>query len=202
MKKTKLLTTLVFIALLFIGLVALTGCEADKPKIETETLNYDPGQYAKYTVSVDVPKDKGYNFIKGDAKDVKYTDGYADYTLMGDKVRIAFKYDSYVYQTSIYYTGDKENTNFANFKAATYKEGSYEDTTIGGREAARIDYRYGIGSGELKGYRYTINIDDITTKNCMRITIWPIEEDTANIAELINDPEVQTIINSIKVEKK
>lgn len=201
MKKFKKIITA---ALSLLVISSMTGCK-DNNKIETETLSYDQKNFG-YKIEVNVPKEKGYEIISGISKEGTYHDNNASYSIVGDKVRIEFRNSSYVFQTGTDYVkaNGKVEPSFAKFKEYVQNGGTSnqndEFVTINGRETYKYDRRHGAGTGELKGYVYNFDMDDITTKISVNASIFPVDE-TQDISQLINDEEVQTILNSIKFEK-
>ena len=75
---------------------------------------------------------------------------------------------------------------------------------INGKDAFRIDYRYGVGNGKLKGYNYLIETPDIRGGGYLSVIVLP-DNEKDDIKKLIEEKDVNVIIESIKVlntEKK
>lgn len=195
----KIITIGALVLIFALGLLGLTGCGNNEPKIEKETLTKEE---SKYIVSVDVPKEKGYKFVEKVENRKEYAPYRSDYILVGDKVEIYFEHSSFVYQTHINFKKehpdmDKDNPNFNDYVAVS--RGGKEKIDFNGREAVKEEYKYGPGSGKLKGCYYFVNVEDIY--GVLELIVLPTEEN-GDINALMEDPEVKVILNSIKVTAK
>ena len=219
MKKTILIIGLVLV--LTLSVFILTGCtksgEGDNNKSsgrKTTELTYTAPSIYKFKVSVPVEKnDEGeekpvYEFTdkKPDGvKDLFWGEG--NY-LAGDKVVMSFETESYTYHTGVAYKeahGDV-TPSFEKFKEFIFDENSTstlkkaEVTKLGGREALKDEYRQGTGSGELYGYRYIINIDDLYPRGYFTLNVVAADGKSEGVEDLFSDPEVTALINSVVIE--
>ena len=88
-------------------------------------------------------------------------------------------------------------SKFEEGSSSTLKDA--EEVKIGGREALKNEYRYGSGNGDLYGYRYIINIDDIYPRGYMSISFVTADGTTESAETTFADAEVQAMINSIVI---
>ncbi len=196
----KMIKIITLVLLLVTGLLLLTGCGNEEPKIETEKLTRE--EYS-YTVSVDVPKEKGYEFVDEVEEENKNVAGYPNFVLDGEKVQIYFENSSFVYQTSTTFKDkhpemDEENPNFSDFVAVAYPDEEVFD--LNGNKAIKVAKEYGAsGNTKLVGYDYYVELSG--AKACMNIQVMPTSED-ADVASLMEDIDVKTIVNSITVNVK
>lgn len=194
MKKILTITFAIIICL------SLTGCGM----VRTEKLTKDSSYYK---TTVKAPKSGDYTF-KDDLKEKpKYAPYYPSFVLTGKKVNVYFEKNSYTYQTNVNFKKDypdmaKRKPNLKDMnKASGHNKKIFK---INGHDAIRIDYRYGAGSGELKGYDYLIDTSNLRGGGYMSVVVLPVNEKD-KIKDLINDKDVKVIIDSIEfvsTEKK
>ena len=91
---------------------------------------------------------------------------------------------------------DAKKPNLKDMKEAAGHKGKM--FKINGKDAFRIDYRYGAGNGELKGYDYLIETPDVRGGGYMSVVVLPVNEKD-NIKKLIDEDDVKVIIDSIKI---
>ncbi len=194
MKKILTITFAIIICL------SLTGCGL----VRTEKLTKDSSYYK---TTVKAPKSGDYTF-KDDLKEKpKYAPYYPSFVLTGKKVNVYFEKNSYTYQTNVNFKKDypdmaKRKPNLKDMnKASGHNKKIFK---INGHDAIRIDYRYGAGSGELKGYDYLIDTSNLRGGGYMSVVVLPVNEKD-KIKDLIDDKDVKVIIDSIEfvsTEKK
>ena len=188
MKKILLVTLMITLSLM------ITGCFF---KVKTETLTKD---MSYYKVEVKVPEKENYKFVDEAKNKPKYAPYYPSFILQGDKVTLYFEKNSYTYQTykdfsKEYPEMDKDKPNLKDLKVVAKHPGKI--FKLNGSDALRIDYRYGAGSGELKGYNYLIDTPSIKGKGYMSVVVLPTNEKD-KIEELIDKDDVKVIIDSLK----
>lgn len=180
--------------------------EESVEKTEIETLTWNGLKFLK--VSVDVPKDKGYELIEGRSEKAPF-EMDVDFTLVGEKFIIEFYDTSYVYQTSIAWKDlyGETDPNFEDFKKATtekingmtgaVKQVNGEDVVI--KYVESLDLSKYIG---LTRYYNTDGMreDGINTQFCARF--YTLDESIEDVDILLEDEEVKAIFDSIKIEKK
>ena len=218
MKKT--LTILLIVIMLIASLFILTGCNkggdgsiGKSAGRKTTEISYSAPSI--YSIKLNVPVEKN---DAGEEKPVyKFTDELPETVekilyksgnyLVGDKVIATIETTSYTYHTGVAYKeahGDV-TPSFKGFKEFINEEGSSstlkdaEEVKIGGREALKNEYRYGSGNGDLYGYRYIINIDDIYPRGYMSISFVTADGTTESAETTFADTEVQAMINSIVI---
>ncbi len=185
----KIVTILCAIIICFV----MTGCG-----VKTENVSKD---MSFYKVSTEVPKGQDYKFVDDVKNKPKYAPYYPSFVLTGKKVNVYFEKNSFTYQTHVNFKKDhpKMNPKKPNLKdmkeAAGYKGKMFK---INGNDAFRIDYRYGAGSGELKGYDYLIETPNVRTGGYLSVVVLPVNEKD-DIKKLIDEKDVKVIIESIKV---
>lgn len=191
------------LALIFVVGLMLTGCGNKEVKIETEKLTHDD---YKYKFTVEVPKEKGYKLVKKLEKENKYAMDYPDIILDGDKVQLFFKNTTFVYQTSLtiqkkYPDMDKKNPNFDDF--LKYNDLGFTEkdlVDLNGSRAIKVKAKYGPADNyKLVGYRYYVEKKD--SKEYVYMMILPKNEED-DIKELMKDPEVKVIVDSLKFTSK
>ena len=114
-----------------------------------------------------------------------------------DTVAIEQEYISYTFQTNMYYLekyGEKD-PNFENYVEYMLDSSlqdvfttGIEETKVGDYEALKYIYN---------GVNYVLNVDGLPAK--FSVSVIPLTED-ADLEALAADPEINSIINSIKVE--
>ena len=222
MRKTILILGLVLV--LVLSVFALTGCnksgegESDKSGKstgrKTTELSYTAPSIYKLKVSVPVEKDESgeekpvYEFTEESpegVKDLFYGEGQY---LAGDKVVMTFETTSYTYHTGVSYKeahGDV-TPSFEGFKEFVLDENSTstlkgsEVTKVGDREVLKAEYRQGTGKGELYGYRYIINIDDIYPRGYFTLSVVTADGNPESVESVFADEEVIALINSVVIE--
>ena len=123
--------------------------------------------------------------------------GSSDCGIANDTVAIELSYISYTFQTNMYYQekyGEKE-PNFENYVEYMLDSSlqdvfttGIEETKVGDYEALKYIYN---------GVNYVLNVDGLPAK--FIVSVIPLTED-ADLEALAADPEINSIINSIKVE--
>ena len=211
MKKFKyLLLTLV----LFVGVVALTGCTGGSEK-EKEEKKEEQGVEIKYnlgkgTVTLKVPKDAEgnpkYEFTTEKPQGLSVT---KTFYLVTDKTMFGFATSGMSYNTSQKYK-DKYGTTKASFDGylefiedtdlfnKSYLPG-LEQFELNGRKALRYYNRAG-GSGnyDYYGYFYMIGVDDIYSGSKFDMVVNYKDEEKPKEAKEF-DKETLDIIKSIKI---
>lgn len=123
--------------------------------------------------------------------------GSSDCGVANDTVAIELEYISYTFQTNMYYLekyGEKD-PNFENYVEYMLDSSlqdvfttGIEETKVGDYEALKYIYN---------GVNYVLNVDGLPAK--FSVSVIPLTED-ADLEALAADPEINSIINSIKVE--
>lgn len=186
MKKILVVTFVVVLCLV------TTGCG----KVKTESLTKD---MSYFKVKVDVPEKQNYKFVNEVKNKPKYAPYYSSFILQGDKVTVYFEKNSFTYQTHVDFAKehpdmDKDNPNLKDMvKAVGHKGDMFK---INGNDAFRLDYRYGVGNGELKGYNYLIETPDLG--GYMSAVFLPTSEKDS-IKDLMDQKDVKVILESIKI---
>lgn len=171
----------------------ITGCGS----VKTETLTKD---MSYYKAEVKVPENENYKFVDEAKNKPKYAPFYPSFILQGDKVTLYFEKNSFTYQTHVDFKKehpdmDVNNPNLKDMKKVAGHKGDM--FKINGHDTFRIDYRYGVGKGDLKGYNYLIDTSNLRGKGYMSVVVLPTNEKD-KIEELINKKDVKVIIDSIK----
>ena len=111
------IVAVVAVIAVIVGIVLMTKGGSNS-KIETEKLTWNELKF--YKVSIDVPKDKGYELIQGKSEKAPYN-WDADFTLVSERFIIEFENTPYVYNTSNAWEEKYGETdaNFEDFKKAT-----------------------------------------------------------------------------------
>ena len=187
----KIVTILFAIVICFV----ITGCGSVKTESITKDMSY-------YKVSVDTPKGQDYKFVDDIKNKPKYAPYYPSFALTGKKVNVYFEKNSFTYQTHVNFKKDHpkmdpKKPNLKDMKEAAGHKGKM--FKINGNDAFRIDYRYGPGNGELKGYDYLIETPDVRGGGYLSVVVLPVNEKD-DIKKLINEDDVKVIIESIKVK--
>ena len=219
MKKTLLVVGLILV--LVSSVFVLTGCDkggsgenGKKGGRATQEITYEAPSIYKVKVSVPCEKsDSGeevpvYLFteeLPEDVSDLFYGGGTY---LVGDKVVVSFDTSSYTYHTGVAYKeahGDVD-PSFESFKEYINSDEytgtieNPEEVKIGGREALKYECRQGAGNGDLYGYYYAVNIDDIYPYGYMTITVVTADGNSESTETVFADSEVQAIIDSMVIE--
>ena len=198
MKKT--LNIALVLILLLSGLFILTGCgnnstdsSNDKNKKE---LHYD---YTGTDVSVKVPEESKYQFTKEKPKNSIYFSGSFYLVGEGEKIAVSFSSDK------LFGDGVKTFNDFVTYLKSDKYTGTYEikeEVKIGGRDAFRMDFRYGsTASDNLYGYTYIVSADGVDDGSFYIINVVKSDFTLGNIAETMTDSGVSSVIESIKFSK-
>jgi len=212
----KVLTIVLIIILLVASVFVLTGCNKGVGKAagrNTTEISYSAPSI--YSIKLNVPVNKNdageeepvYEFteeLPEAVEDLLYKSGTY---LVGDKVVATIETTSYTYQTGVAYKEEHGDVtpSFESFKEFIFADDSTstlqksEETKIGDREALKDEYRIGSGSGDLYGYRYIINIDDIYPRGYMTITFVTADGSSESAEATFADAEVQAMIDSISI---
>jgi hypothetical protein len=168
--------------------------EPAEPTVELVLDNYH------YKATFDVPAE-----IADDGSfEAKYVveestqSGSADCGIANDKVAIELSYYSYTFQTNMYYQekyGEEMEGNFENY-VEYMLDSSLQDVFTTGIEETKVGDYEALKSIN-NGIYYVLNVDGLPAK--FTISVFPLTED-ADLEELAADPEINSIINSIKVE--
>ena len=117
--------------------------------------------------------------------------------IANDTVAIELLYKSYTFHTNIYYQekyGEKDPNfeNYVEYMTDSSLQDSFttgiEETKVGDYEALKYLYN---------GVNYVLNVDELPAQ--FSIAVIPLNED-ADLEDLAADPEINSIINSIKLE--
>lgn len=217
----KLLLTSLLIIVMVASLFVLTACgnkeeggETPKgaAKIKTTEVSTEYGRYnIKFTVPVKTDEEgnevPAYEFVEEVPEAVENIAGESTF-LVGEKVVVGIESNIYTYQTGVDYKKEhgEIEPSFDSFKEFVFSEKSSstlkkgEIVQIGDREAIKADVRIGSGSGDLYGYKYVVNVDDITPKSYMTVSYYVPDGNFESTEATFADAEVQTIINSLIVE--
>ncbi|MGN1270934.1 MAG: hypothetical protein ACI4UX_03005 [Clostridia bacterium] len=193
----------VVVIAVIVGIVLMTKGGSNS-KIETETLTWNELKF--YKVSIDVPKDKGYELIKGKSEKAPYN-WDAKFTLVSERFIIEFNDTSYVYQTSDAWKekyGETE-ANFEDFKKATTEKINGMTGTVKQINGEDVVVKYVSKNSKYIGMTRCYNTDGMRTdgKNFQfSATIYVLDESIDDIDALLEEEEVKTIFDSIKIEKK
>lgn len=123
--------------------------------------------------------------------------GSADCGIANDMVAIELAYNSYTFQTNSYYQEKygEQDPNFENYVEYMLDSSlqdvfttGIEETKVGNYEALKYIYN---------GVNYVLNVDGLPAQ--FIVAVIPLTED-ADLEALAADPEINSIINSIKVE--
>lgn len=200
-----IIAVIVVIAVI-VGIVCMTGGKNGNgtSKAVTETLNWD--NYKYYKVSIDVPKDKGYELIKGKSEKAPYN-WDADFTLVSERFIIEFENTTYVYNTSVAWKEKYGETdaNFEDFKKATTEKINGMTGTVKQINGEDVVVKYVSKNSKYIGMTRCYNTDEMRTDGLntqFSATIYVLDESIDDIDVLLEDEEVKTIFDSIKIEKK
>ncbi|MGN0609730.1 MAG: hypothetical protein ACI4J6_11025 [Oscillospiraceae bacterium] len=123
--------------------------------------------------------------------------GSSDCGIASDTVAIELTYKSYTFQTNMYYQekyGEKDPNfeNYVEYMLDSSLQDAFttgiEETKVGDYEALKYIYN---------GVNYVLNVDGLPAQ--FIVAVIPLTED-ADPEALAADPEINSIINSIKVE--
>lgn len=123
--------------------------------------------------------------------------GSSDCGVANDTVAIELAYYSYTFQTNMYYQekyGEKDPNfeNYVEYMLDSSLQDAFttgiEETKVGDYEALKYIYN---------GVNYVLNVDGLPAR--FIVSVIPLTED-ADLEALAADPEINSIINSIKVE--
>lgn len=123
--------------------------------------------------------------------------GSSDCGVANDTVAIELAYYSYTFQTNMYYQekyGEKDPNfeNYVEYMLDSSLQDAFttgiEETKVGDYEALKYIYN---------GVNYVLNVDGLPAR--FTVSVIPLTED-ADLEALAADPEINSIINSIKVE--
>lgn len=195
---------------IFVGVLALTGCTGEgekKDKEKTTTIIYN---YGKYNVSFDVPQDE-----EGNAKYSFTTTKPEGFNRSGafylelDNSYIAIGSSSWVYQTSVYYK-EKYGVKDPSFDdylewmkdaKSGIKLGGMENLEINGRKAIRYYAREGSSNNyKYYGYNYIFSLDDINPKSRLDVIVYYKDETPPTEAKEF-DEQTLKILKTLKVEE-
>lgn len=200
----KVKNTVVMLILVF-GLMLITACDKNE-KIKIEKLTYNAKDYK---ISVNVPKDKNYKVIEGIVKEAKNSYKNAEYTIVGDKLRIEIDEADITFTESNFYSkkyGKNKEKTWSNYKQYILDD---EITHLKqhGIELIKVDgienVQYKIYWDNIDGYDGLLRVmdfDAISNKYMLNIYIFPSNEKD-KIEELIKDEEVKIMLNSLKIAK-
>lgn len=213
MKKT-VFTILIIITLLS-TLFLITGCgndNSEEKKIETIETFYNLGTTKIKVLVPKIQAEDGTDKPKYEFTTTKPENAEArgSVYLVTDKAIFAFSSSRLVYNTGIAYKEKygEQPASFAGWVSFVKDPDSkmsltiknFEEIKLNNRDAAKYDYRYGTGSGELHGYNYRINIDELVPGSMLELVVTTKEGKTGDIKSVIEDEEVKTILNSITIE--
>ena len=189
----KVLSLILVMVLLVSGMFVLTGCDNNSEIKNGKELTYE---YNMFNAMVTVPQDSNYEFTKEKPENKIYFDGV--FYLVGDKINIAFKNDSFYGYKDNSSTTFKEFVKYLQSEDYTGTRKPTETIKIGGKDAVRFEYKSG---GKLYGYEYFIEADDIVEKGMIKIIVTTSDFSSENVDTTFTDTEVQAIINSLKFSK-
>lgn len=197
MKKKKIFSNVLVALLVVGGLFVLTGCGKD---LSTEVTLDE--RYYKATFTVPATKDGGEiepNYKE--EEELQWSNN--DCGIANDKVAIEFKTSSWSYRTYANYKekyGDKEG-NFANYveymkdtefdSQKTIKSNQFKETTVGKYDA--LTYKWNGAA------YYVLDIDGL--KSQLQLIVIPLNDED-KVSDLLEDPEIKSVIDSLKIEVK
>ena len=203
----KILSLVLIIVLLIGGLLVLAGCGNKEEKKPTANVTLEQRSY-KATLTVPATEKTGEDgkkeVVPSYAEETTLKKSTSNCGFIGDKVAIEFEYSAYVYNSYANYKakyGDKE-PNFENyieyledseFDQQKSSQKNAEKTTIGNYPAVKYKYN--------NTMIYVLKVDGLKEKMQFTMTVIPVNEDD-KIEDLINNPEVSAIIESLKLEAK
>lgn len=197
------IVAVVAVIAVIVGIVLMTKGGSNS-KIGTETLTWNELKF--YKVSIDVPKDKGYELIKGKSEKAPYN-WDADFTLVSERFIIEFENTSYVYNTSNAWKEKYGETdaNFEDFKKATTEKINGMTGTVKQVNGEDVVVKYVSKNSKYIGMTRCYNTDGMRTDGLntqFSATIYVLDESIDDIDVLLEEEEVKAIFDSIKIEKK
>lgn len=147
-----------------------------------------------FNMSVTVSKDSNYKFTE--EKPICKVPIMGNFYLTGGKVIGVVSYKGYfnspleVYNYNGMVNFIKNNENFDALKP--------QEVKIAGRDALRTEV---LEKGQLYGYLYNVNIDDIDSNKYLLLKLVVANGDPSTTESVFLDEEVQNIINSIVISK-
>lgn len=186
------------------GTSSQTDSEKKSAAAETENTKTEPTveqvldtYYYKATLNLPASEADDGNLEPKYAEEESTQWGVSDCGIANDTVAIELAYYSYTFQTNMYYQekyGEKEGNfeNYVEYMLDSSLQDAFttgiEETTAGGYEALKY-----INNGVI----YVLNVDGLPAR--FTVSVIPLTED-ADLEALAADPEINSIINSIKVE--
>ena len=197
------IVAVVAVIAVIVGIVLMTKGGSNS-KIETETLTWNELKF--YKVSIDVPKDKGYELIQGKSEKAPYN-WDADFTLVSERFIIEFENTPYVYNTSNAWEEKYGETdaNFEDFKKATTEKINGMTGTVKQINGEDVVVKYVSKDSKYIGMTRCYNTDGMRTDGLnteFSATIYVLDESIDDIDVLLEEEEVKTIFDSIKIDKK
>lgn len=187
------------------GEAAKEEAEASKEeKAKLETFTWDG--FEDFNVSLEAPKDQGYEFVEGQAETAPY-ENYPVFTFAGEKFIIEFNVGQYTYQRNsawIEKYGETEE-NFEDFKKVLKEEIIPMPGTIEQVNGEDVVWQYYTWDGENVGITRYYNTDGFRKDGWNRkfaATIFSLDDSTEGIDELLEDEEVKAVYDSIRLEEK
>lgn len=190
---------------LILVLLLITACGNNK-KIKFESLTY---KAEDYKISVNVPKGKNYKIIKGIVEEAKNSYKNAEYTIIGDKLRIEIDEATMTFTDSDFYSkkyGKNKEKNWSNYKQyilddeiTHLKQHGIELITVEGIESVQ----YKIYWDNIDGYDGLLrimNTEGISNEYLLNIYIFPANEND-KIEYLLKQDEIKTLLGSFKITK-
>lgn len=167
--------------------------EPEEPTVEQVLDNY----YYKATLNLPASESGDGSLEPKYVEEESTQWGSSDCGVANDTVAIELAYYSYTFQTNMYYQkkyGEKEGNfeNYVEYMLDSSLQDAFttgiEETTVGDYEALKY-----INNGVI----YVLNVDGLPAR--FTVSVIPLTED-ADLEALAADPEINSIINSIKVE--
>lgn len=212
----------IFLAIMMLGSLAACGSKketkdsgtgeaqeekveaAKEEKAELETFTWN--EFEDFNVSLDAPKDQGYEFVDGKA-DVAPYENYPVFTFVGEKFIIEFAVSHYVYQTSTDWKDKYGETeaSFEDFKKALEEEINHMPGTIEQVNGEDVVQQYYTWDGEKVGIRRYYNTDGFREDGWNRqfeAILISLDDSADDIDALLEDEEVKAIYDSIRLEAK
>mgnify|MGYP006391660881 CR=1 FL=1 len=191
----KVLSLVLVTILLLSGLFVLTGCGEKNTGVETSTTLGDIKITAK--VPGNEEGQPTYTFTTEKPENTIYFTGST--YLTGEKVNIAFE------SKKVLGTDSKTYSDMLNFIKSDSYTGTVkikEELKIGDRDAIKTNFYYGANNDSgLYGYRYYINIDDVTAGQYMEVVVVKGDFSNGEIDAYMSDEAVSAIVNSLKFSK-
>lgn len=178
-----------------------TTTESEKAELETFTWDGLKG----YNVSLEAPKDQGYEFVEGKAETAQYEND-PDFTFVGERFLIEFTATSYVYRSVAWKEkyGETED-NFEDFKKALEEEIDYMPGTIEQVNGEDVVQQYINRDGKYVGMRRYYNADGLREDGWNQefsAAIFVLDESIDDIDVLLEEEDVKAIYDSIRLEAK